>query len=101
MSAENENADTNGEDENDENNVGGISTQIDSSEFCYLLSSCSKRVIDNIQCTLGRNNFLDVRFFVPNVEECQSFCQETPGCRYTYTSKLIYTPLCLKLLKNN
>ena len=68
------------ENENKENLIS--SAAVDTSEFCYLLSSCSKRVIDNIQCDLGRNNFLDVRFFVPNVEDCQTFCRDTPGCRY-------------------
>ena len=67
-----------------------LSTQIDTSEFCYLLSSCSKRVIDNLECTLGRNNFLDVRFFVANVEDCQAFCRKSPGCRYKIISCHIY-----------
>ncbi len=27
-------------------------------EFCYVLRSCSKRMVDNLECTLGKNNFL-------------------------------------------
>ena len=44
-------------------------------EFCYTLRSCSKRMVDNVQCTLGRNNFLDVEYFVPSLESCQLKCQ--------------------------
>ena len=73
-------------------------------EFCYILRSCSKRMVDNVQCTLGRNNFLDVEYFVPSLESCKLKCQvchhenhaavsrtfetmvnhlqETPDCRY-------------------
>ena len=89
--AENQNSNIEDDDENEgnDNELTRKSTSIDTSEFCYLLSSCSKRVIDNIQCDLGRNNFLDVRFFVPNVEECQAFCRDTPGCRYLYLNKSV------------
>ena len=45
-------------------------------EFCYLLRSCAKRMIDNVKCTLGKNNFLDVKFFVRRKEDCQAFCGE-------------------------
>ena len=44
-------------------------------EFCYILRSCSKRMVDNVQCTLGRNNFLDVEYFVPSLESCKLKCQ--------------------------
>ena len=44
-------------------------------EFCYILRSCSKRMVDNVKCTLGRNNFLDVEYFVPSLESCQLKCQ--------------------------
>ena len=89
--ADNQNSNIEDDDENEanDNELTRKSTSIDTSEFCYLLSSCSKRVIDNIQCDLGRNNFLDVRFFVPNVEECQAFCRDTPGCRYLYLNKSV------------
>ena len=39
-------------------------------------------MIDNVDCTLGRNNFLDVKFFVPSSERCKRFCQDTEDCRY-------------------
>ena len=51
-------------------------------QFCYLLRSCAKRMIDNINCPLGQNNFLEVRFFVPNLESCAEYCRDTQGCRY-------------------
>ena len=51
-------------------------------EFCYLLRSCSKRMTDNINCPLGKNNFLEVKFFVPTLEECAEHCRDTQGCRY-------------------
>ena len=54
----------------------------DTPEFCYLLSSCSKRMIENVQCTIGANNFLDVKLFVPNLAACQQHCETTQGCRY-------------------
>ena len=44
-------------------------------EFCYILRSCSKRMVDNVQCTLGRNNFLDVEYFVQSLESCKLKCQ--------------------------
>ena len=31
-------------------------------------------MIDNVKCTLGKNNFLDVKFFVRRKEDCQAFC---------------------------
>ena len=34
------------------------------SEFCYLLQSCSKRMVDNLESKIGKNNFLDVKLFV-------------------------------------
>ena len=51
-------------------------------QFCYLLKSCAKRMIDNINCPLGKNNFLDMKFFVPNLEGCAELCRDTRGCRY-------------------
>ena len=51
-------------------------------EFCYLLKSCAKRMIDNMNCPLGKNNFLEVKFFVPTVEICGDHCRSTQGCRY-------------------
>ena len=48
-------------------------------QFCYLLRSCAKRMIDNINCPLGQNNFLEVRFFVPNLESCAEYCRDTQG----------------------
>ncbi|CAB4067408.1 unnamed protein product [Lepeophtheirus salmonis] len=33
------------------------------SEFCYLLRSCAKRMVEKTKCVLGKNNFLDVKFF--------------------------------------
>lgn len=51
-------------------------------QFCYLLNSCSKRMIDNIQCPLGQNNFLEVKLFVPKLESCAEECRQTEGCRY-------------------
>ena len=50
--------------------------------LCYLLSSCSQRIVTNRQCTLGRNNFLDVKFFTPSLSACRSYCQSVAGCRY-------------------
>jgi hypothetical protein len=47
----------------------------DRTEFCYILRSCSKRMVDKVRCTLGRNNFLDVKYFVPSVEHCKAHCQ--------------------------
>ena len=89
----NEKADTEDDEEDNENAISRAAAPIDTSEFCYLLSSCSKRVIDNIQCDLGRNNFLDVRFFVPNVEDCQAFCRDSPGCRYSQIPENIHNIL--------
>eukprot|EP00095_Tigriopus_kingsejongensis_P003413 maker-scaffold1126_size61158-snap-gene-0.10 protein:Tk03413 transcript:maker-scaffold1126_size61158-snap-gene-0.10-mRNA-1 annotation:"microneme protein " len=60
-------------------------------EFCFILRSCSKRMVDNIQCTLGKNNFLDVKFFVASTEECQQHCQQTDGCRYYWWYPLDYS----------
>ena len=37
----------------------------DTPEFCYLLNSCSKRIIENLLCTVGQNNLLDVKLFTP------------------------------------
>lgn len=51
-------------------------------QFCYLLKGCSKRMIDHIDCPLGKNNFLEVKFFVPNLEACAENCRNTEGCRY-------------------
>ncbi len=51
-------------------------------QFCYLLSSCAKRMIDHINCPLGRNNFLEVKFFVPSLEICAEHCRASEGCRY-------------------
>ena len=31
-------------------------------------------MIDNVKCTLGKNNFLDVKFFVRHKEDCQAYC---------------------------
>ena len=53
----------------------------DTPEFCYLLSSCSKRMIENVLCTIGANNFLDVKLFVPSLSACQQHCETTQGCR--------------------
>ena len=52
------------------------------SQFCYLLKSCAKRMIDNMDCALGKNNFLAVKYFVPTVETCADHCKDTEGCRY-------------------
>ena len=35
-----------------------------------------------MNCPLGKNNFLEVKFFVPTVEMCGNHCRDTPGCRY-------------------
>ena len=51
-------------------------------QFCYLLKSCAKRMVDNMNCPLGKNNFLEVKFFVPTVEMCGNHCRDTAGCRY-------------------
>ncbi len=59
----------------------------DRDEFCYILRSCSKRMVDNVECTLGRNNFLDVKYFVPNVQECRQHCQVLQGINDFGTSK--------------
>ena len=50
--------------------------------LCYLLSSCSQRVVTHRQCTLGRNNYLAVKFFTPSSSACQSHCEAQAGCRY-------------------
>ena len=39
-------------------------------------------MIDNINCPLGKNNFLEVKFFVPALEVCADHCREVEGCRY-------------------
>ncbi|XP_040571187.1 uncharacterized protein [Lepeophtheirus salmonis] len=52
------------------------------SEFCYLLRSCAKRMVEKTKCVLGKNNFLDVKFFVQSSEKCGKHCLETEGCRY-------------------
>ncbi len=33
-------------------------------EFCYVLRSCSKRMVDNLECTLGKNNFLVLLYII-------------------------------------
>ena len=53
-------------------------------EFCYILRSCSKRMVDNVQCTLGRNNFLDVEYFVPSLESCKLKCQVRNGLKLKF-----------------
>jgi hypothetical protein len=50
--------------------------------LCYLLSSCSQRIVTHRQCTLGRNNFLDLKFFTPSLSACRSYCLSVAGCRY-------------------
>ncbi len=52
------------------------------SQFCYVLRSCAKRMVDNVECTLGKNNFLDMKMFVPRLDDCRVHCLETEGCRY-------------------
>ena len=34
-------------------------------------------MIDNMKCPLGKNNFLEVKFFVPTVEICADHCKVT------------------------
>ena len=53
----------------------------DTPEFCYLLRSCSKRIIDNVLCTIGENNFLDVKLFTTDLSACRDHCETTEGCR--------------------
>ncbi|TRY74923.1 hypothetical protein TCAL_07513 [Tigriopus californicus] len=60
-------------------------------EFCFILRSCSKRMVDNVQCALGKNNFLDVKFFVESTDECKIHCQATNGCRYYWWYPLDYS----------
>ena len=55
--------------------------EADTPEFCYLLSSCSKRMIENVLCTIGENNFLDVKLFTPSLAACQQHCEDTMGCK--------------------
>ena len=55
--------------------------EADTPEFCYLLSSCSKRMIENVLCTIGENNFLDVKLFTPSLAACQQHCEDTTGCK--------------------
>ena len=55
--------------------------EADTPEFCYLLSSCSKRMIENVLCTIGENNFLEVKLFTPSLAACQQHCEDTMGCK--------------------
>ena len=32
-------------------------------------------MIDNMDCALGKNNFLAVKYFVPTVETCADHCR--------------------------
>ena len=61
---------------------GVVCLDADTPEFCYLMRSCSKRMIENVLCTIGANNFLDVKLFVPNLAACQKHCDMTDGCRW-------------------
>jgi len=63
----------------------------DTPEFCYLLRSCSKRIIDNVLCTIGENNFLDVKLFTPDLSACRDHCENTEGCRYYYHYPISYS----------
>jgi hypothetical protein len=38
-------------------------------------------MIENVLCTIGANNFLDVKLFVPTLAACQQHCDQTDGCR--------------------
>ena len=58
----------------------------DTPEFCYLLSSCSKRIIDNHLCTVGQNNLLDVKLFTPSLAACRDHCERTTECRSAQSS---------------
>ena len=63
----------------------------DTPEFCYLLSSCSKRIIDNHLCTVGQNNLLDVKLFTPSLAACRDHCERTTECRYYYWYPISYS----------
>ena len=65
----------------------------DTPEFCYLLSSCSKRMIENVLCAIGANNFLAVKLFVPDLAACKQHCEDTEDCRFIFKCFL----LCMKL----
>ena len=41
-----------------------------------------RRMVEEVECTLGRHNFLDVKFFTPSMDECRQHCQETLLCRF-------------------
>ena len=41
-------------------------------------------MVDNVECTLGKNNFLGVKYFIESNEVCKEICQGTYGCRYYY-----------------
>eukprot|EP00096_Caligus_rogercresseyi_P005548 TRINITY_DN2131_c0_g1_i2.p1 TRINITY_DN2131_c0_g1~~TRINITY_DN2131_c0_g1_i2.p1 ORF type:complete len:555 (+),score=117.14 TRINITY_DN2131_c0_g1_i2:130-1794(+) len=74
--------------EGDPDNEGGdedssaLEPRSSRSEFCYLLRSCAKRMVEKSKCVLGKNNFLDVKFFVQSTDACQKHCLEVEGCRY-------------------
>ena len=86
-----------------------ITAEADTPEFCYLLTSCSKRITQNLLCTVGENNLLDVRYlcettlplltnwmdcrlFSPTLAACRTACEETEGCRYYYHYPISYSP---------
>ena len=40
-----------------------------------------RRMVEEVECTLGRHNFLDVKFFTPSMDDCRQHCQDTLLCR--------------------
>jgi len=68
-----------------------LDTDADTPEFCYLLSSCSKRIIENLLCTVGQNNLLDVKLFTPSLAACRDHCEASDGCRYYYWYPISYS----------
>ena len=47
-----------------------------------------RRMVEEVECTLGRHNFLDVKFFTPSMADCRQHCQDTLLCRFQWTSFL-------------
>ena len=48
-------------------------------------------MIDNMKCPLGKNNFLEVKFFVPTVEICGDHCKVNMNYRITSNFKIVFT----------
>ena len=50
-------------------------------ESLFTFLKYCRRMVEEVECTLGRHNFLDVKFFTPSMADCRQHCQDTLLCR--------------------